>query len=262
MSEALSLQTPELAWAEAAARGEVQGVGWVGVGREPAFTQRLGPDGVVRWHGADRGAHLPPPVAEAAAEAMASGAPTAWEGLTLVLGRAEWLVASRGLLWTTSSPAPALLARLLEGAGVQPGLHRGDPDRLRRLAALLPRWGAGRGTLARAREVLEAAGEGAQAAAALSSAPPADDSTAPAITAGEVFVARTDRFWARRRVEDRAPILRIRGGLLRFQPRVGAAVAVGAEDLLVRVHPDAPPPRDLYRLLPAWTVARPVAAKE
>ena len=56
------------------------------------------------------------------------------------MARAAWLVASRGLLWTPHTAVPGLLAGLVEAAGVDAGLHRGDPDRLRRLAALLPGW--------------------------------------------------------------------------------------------------------------------------
>lgn len=243
----LALQTPEIAWSESAA--ESHDLGWVGTRAEPSLSQRADAGGVVRFYGADRRATLPPPVVEAMDEAAARGEPTAWDGLTLLLARAEWLVASRGLLWTPSSAVPALLARLVEAAGVDSSLHRGDPARLRRLAALLPR--ARSGSLASAVEVLRAAGEDGQADAPLPRA-----HAASSAMDDEVFVARGGAYWARRATG--APILRVVGGLLRLEPGADAAVELRCEDLPLRVDPRAPPPRDLVRLLPVWTVPRPV----
>lgn len=255
----LHTQTPELAWSGASAAGELHGLGWVGVGHEPSYCVRSGPDGL-RWHGQERTSRLPPPVAEAIARAREDGETTAWDGLDLILARPEWLVASRGLLWTPSSPTPKLLTRLVESVGIEPSLHRGDPDRLRRLAALLPRWAPRRGDLGRAVEVLEAAGAPTRGLLPPTQADPESEDTAPSATAGEAFAARSGTFWARRAVAERAHVLRISGGLLRFQPRNDAATALRREDLLVAVGPTAPSPRDLFRLLPAWTVPRPVAA--
>lgn len=243
----LALQTPEIAWSESNA--ERRDLGWVGTRSEPALCQRAGADGVTRFFGADRRATLPPLVVEAMEEAALRGEATAWDGLTLLLARAEWLVAARGLLWTPSSAVPALLARLVEAAGVDSSLHRGDPARLRRLAALLPR--ARSGSLASAVELLRAAGEEGQAAAPLMPPEPASAALNP--PANEVFVARSGAYWGRRAAS--APGLQVVGGLLRLLP---AAVAVRREDLPLRVDPKAPPPRDLLRLLPVWTVPRPV----
>lgn len=259
MSGDLSAQTPVLAWAEASARGALEGLAWVGVGQEESYALREGADGAVRWHGQDRRARLPPPIADAMGQAEAEGAPTAWEGLTLTLARAEWLVASRGLLWTPSSPAPRLLARLVEAAGVEPVLHRGDPDRLRRLAALLPRWTPRRGRVDGALTVLAAAGAPGAALVPPATDPRDEDSTAASPTAGEVFAAHGGAFWAKRQVPDRDAVLRISGGLLRYQPRQDASTALRREDLVLRVGAGLPSARDLFRLLPAWTVARPVA---
>lgn len=262
MSGAASLgaQTPELAWSEAMAGGALSDLRWVGVGQEGRFSLRTDAEGELRWSGEDLLRHLPPSLAEAAAEAQREGRPGAWEGLALVFATPSWTVASRGLLWTPSSPRPRLLASLVEAAGIEPVLHRGDPDRLRRLAALLPRWAPRRGTVARAVEVLEAAGASEVSSALIFQTPPVDDeqNTAPSATAGEVFAARGAAFWARRQVAERTVVLRISGGLLRFQPRVDVATALRREDLLLRVGPDLPSGRDLFRLLPAWTVPRPV----
>lgn len=261
MNADLSLQTPALAWSSAQGDARLPGLGWVDGALDPdarPFSLNLGEDGEVRFAGTPLAAQLPPSVAARAAEAQAAGEPTAWEGLSLLLARAEWTVASRGLLWAPATAAPGLLASLVESAGVDAGLHRGDPDRLRRLAALLPAWRPARGSAASAVALLAAADEGWQAAALVEEEDesPDEDITAPSPAGGEVFVARGEGWW-RRRVEGAGPELRIQGGVLRASAR---GVAQRREDLLIHLDPDGPAPRDLYRLLPVWTVPRPLGA--
>lgn len=253
MSEELSLQTPDLAFAMASANGELAGVDWVEARLDadaPDYVLRRDEGGAVRLRGMGLARNLPPPIAEAAQRVQAQGQPTAWEGLSLLIARAEWLVASRGLLWTPNSPVPALLARLVEAWGVPAEIHRHDPERLRRLAALLPAWRPYSGTAPRAEEVLQAASQQGQAQGRSG-----DDAAQKHLTDGEVFVVHDYGFWRRRQRGADAPTLQISGGVLCMRPAVNTSpLSRRREDVTVRLGPEAG--RFRYRLLPVWTVPR------
>lgn len=263
----LALQTPALAWSQRAAAGQAEGLKWADPSLDPSarpLSARAIRKADVVFQAGPVTAYLPASIATEAWSAQAAGEPTAWEGLQLLLARPRWLVASRPLVWTPASPEPCLLASLVEACGVGRGVHRDDPDRLRRLAALLPSWRPHRGTAERAAEVLSAAGEATQMAGVVTSQPAGSDDeedTAPSATAGEVFACRGGGWWASR-MEDSRPALRVSGGLLRFQPRAGVAFTVRREDVLAEADPSRPLPRDLYRLLPVWCTVRAVSSAQ
>ncbi len=266
----LGTRTADLDWAHRQAGSEESDLGWVDVDLMPdrqAFRQRLCEDGEVRFQQRDYMGMLPTALAEAAVEAQGRGVATAWEALVLLFAQPEWLTNARAHLWSPWSPRPALLASLVEAFGVEQELHQGDADRLGRLAALLPGWHPYRGTVARAAEILEAADCGEQVADVVTMVAGEDtlgddEATAPSATADEVFVCRGADWWDDRADDEGEPLLRIRDGVLRFQPAVGQAVRVRREDILVRLKDGQPIPRGLLRLLPVWTVVRPVVQAE
>ncbi len=262
----LALQEPTLAWSQAAAAEQTEGLEWADPSLDPQalpLTARQASKTRVVYQAGSVTAVIPPSVAQEAWGAQAAGEATAWEGLQLLFARPRWVVASRGLLWSSSGAEPRVLASLVEACGVERSVHQLDRARLRRLAALMPSWRPYRGTVERAGEVLEAAGLGNQTSGVLKANAPADDeeATAPSATAGEIFACHGASWWSCRRVEDARPALRVSAGLVRFQPRMGAAFAVRREDVLAEADPSRPLPTDLYRLLPVWTTVRPVSTQ-
>lgn len=261
---ALALQEPILAWSQTSAAGDEQGLSWADPSLDPdarPLTARAQGRTRVVYQAGSVTATIPPTVALEAWGAQAAGEATAWEGLQLVFARPRWVVASRGQIWGSASPEPGVLASLVEACGVERPIHRGDRDRLRRLAALMPSWRPYRGTAERAGEVLEAAGLGEQMAGVIRQNAPASDeeATAPSATAGEIFACHGAGWWLMRRADDARSALRISGSLLRFQPRMGEAFVVRREDVLTETQPDRPLPLDLYRLLPVWATVRAVS---
>jgi len=260
----LALAEPILAWSQATASGEEAGLAWadpsLDLDARPLSARAQGRTRVVFQAGPVT-ANIPPTVGLEAWGAQAAGEATAWEGLQLVFARPRWVVAGRGQLWGSASPEPRVLASLVEACGVERPVHRGDRDRLRRLAALMPSWRPYRGTAERAGEVLEAAGLGEQMSGVIrqNSHADAEEETAPSATAGEIFACHGASWWLMRRAEDARGALRISGSLLRFQPRMGEAFLVRREDVLTETQTDRPLPRDLYRLLPVWATVRAVS---
>lgn len=260
----LALQEPTLAWSQASAAGQLDKLAWADPNLDPASRPQsarlLGQRTVVFQAGAVT-TWLPPSVALEAYSAQLAGEATAWEGLQLLFSRPRWIVASRGLLWSASSAEPRVLSSLVEACGIPRAVHQDDRGRLRRLAALMPSWRPYRGTVEKAGEALEAAGLGHQAIGVVRGSAPGDDeeATAPSATAGEILACHGGSWWACRHVDDSRTALRISSGLLRYQPRMGAAWTVRTEDVLAEADPAQPPPADLYRLLPAWTTVRAVS---
>lgn len=160
VERALALRVPPLEWAHRSGRGDLARLSWVDLDPDPNrpnYRERRAPGQPVFTQGPLLGT-LPPSIAEHVAEQQAQGRATAWEGVALILARSEWLVTSRDHLWAPWSPEPRLLAAVAETFGVEPVVHGMRGEVLSRLAALLPGWHAHRGTLARALEVLDAAG--------------------------------------------------------------------------------------------------------
>ncbi|HMV65219.1 MAG TPA: hypothetical protein PKA64_00115 [Myxococcota bacterium] len=261
MTTALALRVPALEWCHRAGSGELGDLEWVDVRLDPelgAERQVRLADGVLRFRQRALMRDLPGVVSDEAVSAQHGGEVTAWEGLALLLARAEWLVKGRGHLWAPFSPAPRLLATLVETFGVEAPIHRYQPERLARLAALLPTWHPHRGTLARAREVLSTADESASLAnaASVDELGGAEASRDLPRLRDEVLVCHSLGFWTHRAEPGAEPVYQISGGLVRFQPRSGPHFALRREDLLFAWSSGSALPHHAVRLLPAWTVIR------
>lgn len=255
----LALREPALEWATRSGSGELEDLGWVAAEVSPELRplrQFDDESGRRRFRHYPYTLFLPPAVAQAAEQLQRAGHPTAWEGLVLLFARTEWTMASRDYLWTPSSPAPALLGSLVEAFGIEAALHRRDPDTLRRLTALLPSWHPTRGTVARARDVLESC----ELQHELESVTTLDESgripRSPKLD-DEVFTCHVALWWQLRRQDRSAPEYRITDGYLRFQPADDAAKWVlRKEDVLLTWRPGGDVPKAALRLLPSWSVVR------
>lgn len=257
MSTSLALRVPRLEWAHQAAAGDLTGVRWVDVRMDPQLAevrQVQGPSGELRFRRQSYLRYVPGVVAESALQAQGKGRATAWEAQQLLFARAEWLVAVREYLWAPQSPVPQLLATLVETFGVEPAIHGHDPERLARLAALLPVWHPHRGSVSRAREVLEMCDRAADVAAMVDAS--GLGSPDAARLEDEVLMVHDLSWWRLRAERGAVPLHRISGGLLRFQPKSGPRFEMKREDVLLAWQAGAPLPHDAVRLLPAWTVVR------
>lgn len=259
MSQALAPRTPALEWCHRAAGEELERLSWVDPRLDPDFSEhrqvRAGSEVQFRARAYLR--QLPEPIATATLTAQALRVPTAWEGLALIFARPEWLVAGRRYLWAPQSPEPRLLATLVETFGIEADLHELDRDRLARLAALLPVWHPFRGTLGRAREVLEAVDRGDL----LDDASTLEEPARGAATdlQNEVLAVHDLGWWEHRAEPGAEAELRIEGGLVRFQPQSGTTAprfALRREDVLINWQAGRGVPILAVRLLPAWTVVR------
>jgi len=256
--DGLALRTPTLEWAHRSAGGELDGLSWVSTSIHPEFVpfRQFNVDGERQFRHRPFSRWQPTSLVEAAREAQEAGVPTAWEALLLVFARTEWLMKSREYLWTPQSPQPLLLGTLVESFGVDASLHARNPDVLRRLTALLPTWHPYRGTVERAREVLDVCGMTEQLAKATTQAESGRIPVKPGLE-GEVMACHVSRWWALRRQADSQMALRIEGGLLRFQADDDAHKWVlRREDVLVEWTEGSALPRQALRLLPAWSVVR------
>ncbi len=256
MSERLASGVPTLDWSQAAAAGELEGLAWVdtddATGR-PAFRQREDGEGRRRFRHLPYTAFLPGSVRRAARRAQQAGRTTAHEALLLVFAEAEWRIAARRWLWSPLSSAPRLLASLVEAYGIDPDLHRHDPEVLARLVALLPAWYPLRGTVERALVLLRVARSEDRGTPM---ATLRDDGPRPAEPPlrDEVFACRSGEWWRRRGSSSVRPEYRIEAGWLRFQPREGDdAYVLQQEDVLIEWRPGREVPRNLMRLLPVWS---------
>jgi hypothetical protein len=251
-------RTAAVEWARRSAAGELDGLAWADgavAGPDASFAITVGEDGEERFFHVALASLLPPAMAEAAAAASEAGRPTALEALQLLLARPQWLVRTRRLWWTPRSPAPGLLAPLVEAYGIPAEVHRDDPARLARIAARVARWWARRGELPPALELLREAADGdARALEAWSGAAPAEGLD------DEVLACHDLSWWAERKPAAAALHPVIRDGLVRFQPPGGTAWEVLREDVVLTVHPDAPFDPSLLRMLPVWLSVRVVAS--
>lgn len=266
MSKDLAAREPALEWAHRAAKQELEGLGWVDTNldpKAPALSQREdeSTDEERRFLHFPYTAFMPNVLANAAIEAKAHGEAPMVEAVVLLLARPEWLIAGRHLMWSPLSPVPRILSTLVEAFGVDQDLHRNDPEILARLAAQLPGWHAHRGTVSRAREVLESTGDLAQADGTATVATDGEVPTSPDLRE-EVFACRDETWWAARSKGEPEPEYRISGGVLKFQPKSGNAYVLRREDVLVEWQAGRPVPRQLMRLLPSWVVVRLVIPAE
>ena len=261
MSQDYAARTPGLEWAHRSSSGGTTDLGWVDARVDPtrrAYVQEETDEGRKFAH-IPYPLFMPPVMAESAATAQKNGQATMAEGLLLLFARAEWAIHSRKWMWSPLSPIPRLLSHLVGAFGVEPEIHHNDADVLRRVTAMLPSWHPTRGTLERAREVLECTGDAEQARYTASSARDGERPTSPNLR-DEAMACRTANWWSARRDEESVPHYRIESGFLKFQPSTGDAFVLRREDVLLEWRQDRKLPRQLARLLPAWTVFRLVIA--
>lgn len=152
-----------LEWARRAAADRLPGVRWVELNPDPgaeAYRTRRTRRGQMYFRQLRSGRVLPPTMLENIAKAEVRGGATLLQALTLSYAIPEWLIRTRGLLWTELTPVPSLLAELIEAYGISPEVHRADDQRLLRLRARLPAWHRRRGAIDEALRLLtEAVGE-------------------------------------------------------------------------------------------------------
>lgn len=254
---------PALEWSHRAGAGELDGLEWVDALVDPSLTalgQASAQGDESRpslFRHVPYAAFLPPPAVRAAMAAQARGEVSGWEVMLLLYARVEWLLASRRYLWSPQTPVPALLSVLVETFGIGPTLHRNAPERLGRLAAMLPVWHAHRGTVAKAVEVLDTCGEARQLAGVATLATHGEAPTEPALQ-DEVFACHDAAWWSHRVRGGATPTYRVEAGLMRFQPKESAdqRYALQREDVLVDWKPGGALPIDAVRLLPAWMSMR------
>ncbi len=254
-----ALRLPELEWSVRSATGELQQLSWVDTTLRSEAIELSQVDqggGQVAFTSGGYLARLPGPILQAAQELQASGRVGGWEVLSLIFSRMEWMVASRRYLWSPSSPVPRLLSTLVHTFGVEATCHANDPERLARLTALLPTWHPHRGTVARAREVLETCGMSDQLEKVRTCRPEENKGRGLPLLSDEVFACHDQKWWENRHSGEATPVHRIEDGVVRFQPQDGDNFELRREDVLVTWKVGRPIPREAIRLLPAWTVVR------
>ena len=249
---------PEVAWATAVGWQEAGPLDWVATGGEVPWAEGgdLGP-----FQAPPHRSLLPATTADALG-APGVAAPTAHDGLELLLAGASWLVRARALLYGPWSPVPAALAVFAEAWGVGPEIHGGDPGLLRLLAWMLPRWFPERGDATGAATLLEALALvaptdtplGARVREAASTLLRAEREAAR-VPRTEILAAWSERWWDARRA-GASPDHRIVSGMTLFQPRSGAGFGVRAGDLLLPLQRSGEIPIQVARLLPPWTMPR------
>ncbi|MFT5586919.1 MAG: hypothetical protein ACI9VR_004522 [Cognaticolwellia sp.] len=258
----LAARAAGLEWAHRNAADSLKGLDWVDSNLDPnipAFTQ-IAEGEQRRFSHLPYAVFLPTVMTNAAVQAQRDGQAPMQEALVLLFARMEWMVSNRQRMWSPLSPLPKMLATLVEAFGVDQDLHREDPEILARLAAQLPQWHPCRGTVERAKEVLESTGDLPQADGTYTLGA---DGPAPKILADEVFVCHTSSWWDERCLPDSAAAYRIDSGVLKFQnASPEKQVPLRCEDLLLEWVPERPLPRQLLRLLPTWVVVRLVLPAE
>lgn len=257
MSQDYGARTPDLEWAHRSSSGTADDLAWVDTRIDPTrrpFQQEELPEGR-RFSHIPYPLFMPPVMSEAAATAQSIGQATMAEGLLLLYARAEWLIHSRRWMWSPLSPVPRLLAYMVEAFGIEKELHHDDPEVLSRLAGMLPTWHPSRGTLDRAREVLECTGDTEQARHVAFVQRDGPRPQSPNLRE-EAMACRGVDFWVARQDPEAVPFYRIDNGFLKFQPSAGDAFVLKREDVLVEWRENSKLPRQLARLLPAWTIVR------
>lgn len=254
------------------ASGRMRGVGWVDgtlLERDRPFQEVVDGDGVSRFRHIPYGFFLPTVLTNAAIAAQKRGEPTVLEGYLHIFAWIEWLISSRRLLWSPVTPKPDLLPVLVEAFGVGPEIHREDPERLMRLTARLPTWYPHRGTSDRARQLLEeTVGEDLGVQIVQKDSPAEERDAVP--MREEVFGCHSASWWNRRRAGGGSHVptgggdgqMRIKDGLLRFQPSAEPSFELAREDVLIGWTLGTPFPAVLSRVLPIWVSIRIVALRE
>jgi hypothetical protein len=249
------------------ASGRLRGFGWVDrtlLRKDRPFQLVDGEDGVDRYRHIPYGFFLPPTLANASIAAQKRGEPTVLEGYLMVFAWVEWLVASKALLWAPTTPTPALLSVLVEAFGIGTEIHRNSPERLSRLAARLPSWYAHRGTIERAKQILEET-VGLDLGVDLLHCDTHGER--PETLSSEVFACRSAEWWARRAEsgaghipssEKKSP-MRIGDGLLRYQEEGDEPFGLTHEDIAVSIEKGRDFPAVLLRVLPLWASIRIIA---
>ena len=193
------------------------------------------------------GYFLPPAMVEAAQQAQEYGEPTVLEGLLLLNARIEWLIETRKYLWSPLSPIPKLLDSLADAFGVGSELHLNKPDVLLRLAAVLPKWYPHRGTVQRARFLIE------NTIGTPLNVTTQQDNEKPMALDNEVMMCRSVTWWRHRiSKRSRSPKMRIKDGILQFQPDGGESFPALVEDTVVEWCKGEEFPVQLTRLLPPY----------
>lgn len=139
-----------LEWAHRAAAGRLPGLLWVELNPDPAakaYRARRTRRGLLYFRQSRIGRTLPPPMLQQIAQAEVRGGATLLQAMTLAFATPEWLLRTRGLLWTELTPVPSLLVDLIEAYGISPEIHRAEEGRLLRLRARLPAWHKRRGAV-------------------------------------------------------------------------------------------------------------------
>ncbi len=262
MKPDLAARVADLEWAHRQAAGTLERLDWVDSNLDPnipPFTQVAEGDRR-RFSHLPYAVFLPTIMTNAAIQAQRDGQAPMQEALVLLFARMEWMIANRGRMWSPLSPLPKMLATLVEAFGVDQDLHREDPEILARLAAQLPMWHPWRGTVERAKEVLESTGDLNQADGTYTLRA---DGPLPEILNDEVFVCHSSAWWEERSLPESAAAYRIEYGVLKFQnASPEKQVPLRCEDLLLEWVPDRTLPRQLLRLLPTWAVVRLVIPSE
>ena len=253
----LRLKVPALEWSSEAASGELEKLDWV----DSTIDATSKPFAVVKTEDGWKYRHrpyayfLPRSMAMAASHAQKNGEPTVMEGILLLFARTEWLIASRPYFWSPLSPLSELLGILAEAFGVGAEIHENDREVLSRLVARLPTWYPHRGTIARARQLLEeTVGEKLD----LQTAHVDTDGETPLLPpiSDEILSCRSADWWARRTRKDSGVRYRIGNGMLKFQPEEGGGYPLVREDVLIGWREGRKFPLKLLRLLPVWTTLR------
>ena len=230
----LEARTAVLEWSIQHGAGEHTGVEWA----DPLVTPTGEPFRITRSPSGPQFRHLsisedlPTPLVQAAADAQASGYPTALEGLTLLFAPAQWLTSTLSLCWTPFSATPGLLSSLVEAYGIDAELHDRDPAALKKLLVYLPRWFERRGQIEPAINLLRAALD-------------ADVPVRIHPSSEVAFTCQSTAWWA-----ERAP-----HSTLTVRDRVVQSEAPG-DDLGLGWMPTDRFPHELLRLLPTWASPR------
>jgi len=254
VTDDLGLRLPEVEWSFRANAGELAGLRWVDTRLDPQLppARAHGENGSTTFRYFAPLEVTPTYVREETLDAQGRGRPTAWEGLALLFAKSGWTVEARGFVWAPYSPYPGVLSRMVEAFGVERAMHRFDPGRLSRLAAMLPTWYPSRGRLDAARAVLAACDALATADETWGQdePPPAD------ALRDEVLCCHDAKWWRARKGRDAQPSYRLEKGFLRFQPAEGDGFGMRREDFLLVLDPSGKLSLAMHRLLPAWASVR------
>lgn len=147
MSDHRPLRLPSTAWLHAQAQaGFGRDLSWVGEAPASGDFVQQGDAASVKLRASRHTRRLPPAVrASLEAHRARGGAPTAHDGLNLVMALAEWFIHTRGAVVDWQTPAPWVLRHFVESHGVGPLVHANHASILRAFSLFLPEWYPQRG---------------------------------------------------------------------------------------------------------------------